>query len=143
MINAIPPSWKITVGYCPVWTVQKEDEMAGGATEAHRQFVGNEFRFVINEDRSVRTAYAKPIERVFLTNLTNKEDAEDLLSRLVRIYGRERKVYRGVGYEAAFRVRVGDRINLEYDRYGIGGEMLVVSVGEDAKTGRTEMELWA
>lgn len=143
MIQQIPPAWKITVAYAPVWTVQNESEMAGAATDTQRQFVGNQYRLVTSEDRNLRGQFANPIERTFYTNLTDKADAEALLARMVSLYGKERRIYRGVGYEAAYRIRLGDVVGLSYDRYGIGGQMLVVGIGEDARTGQTSLELFA
>lgn len=142
MVQRITPAWKITVAYAPVFTVQNESEMAGGATEAQRQFVGNEYRFVVNEDRGVRSQYANPMERIFYTNLTDVGTANALLARMVQIYGTERRIYRGTFYELAFKVKLGDVVNLTYDRYGIGGSMLVVGIGEDARTGQTTLELF-
>lgn len=143
MIQDIPPAWKITVAYAPVWTVQKEDELAGAASDAQRQFAANEYRYVVNENRALRNQYANPIERIFYTNLSEKTDAEALLSKFVDLYGQERRIYRGIVYEASYRNRIGDIVNLSYDRYGVGGEMLVIGIGEDARTGQTSLELFS
>lgn len=142
MLSVIQPAWRIGVSYAPVWTIQKEDELAGAAPETHRTFVGNGYRMVTYEDRNIRNTHANPIERTFHTNITDKAEAEALLQRLVRIYGSERRIYRGIGYQGLFRIEVGDILNISYDRYGIGGRMVAVGVSEDAKTGKTTLELW-
>ncbi len=142
LIQRIVPAWRVTLGYAPVFTVQNESELAGGATAAQRQFVGNQYRLLVSEDRGVRSRYANPTERVFYSNLTDETQATALLAKLVSIYGTERKIYRGSFYELAFSVKLGDMINLTYDRYGIGGNMLVVGIGEDARTGQTILELF-
>lgn len=142
MFSIMQPAWRIGVAYAPVWTVQKEDELAGAATEAHRTFVGNEHRMVTYEDRNIRNTHSNPIERTFYTNIVDKSEAEVLLERLIRIYGSERRIYRGVGYHGLFRVSVGDVLNVSYPRYGIAGRMVAMGVSEDAKTGKTTLELW-
>lgn len=140
----MPPAWRISVGYAPVGVVQKEDELAAATTDDDRAFVGQEHRFVVNEDRAVRTINEFSLERQFLTRLSLKSDAEDLLERLVRIFGQRRRVYRVPLLRAMFRGYLGDTVKLSYPRYGLndGVKLLVVGVSEDAETGGTVLELW-
>lgn len=142
MIDAVPPSWRISVGYAPAWTVQGEDELAGATTEARRTFVGNERRLVTYENRLVRSAHLQPMERVFYTNLADKASADALLERLVRIYGQERKIYRGATYQGMFQAFIGDVLTINYPRYGINRPMTVLGISEDTETATTSLELW-
>ncbi|AEP08884.1 hypothetical protein [Micavibrio aeruginosavorus] len=138
----ISPAWRISVAYAPAWVVQKEDELAGSATDGYRTFVGQDYRTVVSEDRSVRTRNAQAVERVFYTTLADKADAESLLARLVRIYGVERKIYRVPSYGTLFRLYVGDPVKLEYPRFNINKNLSVVGISEDAETNQTTLELW-
>lgn len=140
--NVMAPAWRISVAYAPVWTVQAEDELAGGAPAAHRSFVGAEYRFTTSENRSLRTQNIKPLERTFYTNLADKSDADALLERLVRIYAVERKLYQLTVYDMAFRIGNGDIVRFKYPRFSIDAEMIVVSTSYDAETAATTLELW-
>lgn len=140
----LTPAWRISVGYAPVGILQKEDELAGATTDADRAFLGEQFRYVVAENRSVRTQNAHSKELQFLTRLTEKADAEALLDRLQRIYQEPRKIYRVDVIKALFRVYIGDTIKLTYPRFNLnsGKNFLVAGVAEDAETGTTTFELW-
>jgi len=142
MLTVVEPAWRISVGYAPVSTVQKEDEIAGGATEAQRSFVGNEFRFISYEDIAVKRTNTRAQERIFYTSFATKEAAEELLARLLRVYGRERKIYRGVGYNSLYRFYLGDKVKLDYPRYNLNKEVVVLGISEDAETKATTLDLW-
>jgi hypothetical protein len=136
------PAWRISVGYAPAGVVQKEDEIAAGATDAQRTFAGQPFRKVVDEDASVRSRYPQAVERVFETLLTEKADAEALLDRLVRIYGRESKIYRVPSYGLLYRADLGDTVKVQHSRYSLNKSLAVVGISEDADIGRTTLELW-
>ncbi len=138
----VAPSWRISVAYAPAWVVQKEDELAGSVTEAQRSFVGQEYRTVVNEDRSVRTRNPQALDRVFYTALSDKADAEALLARLVRVYGTERKIYRVPTYGTLFRQYIGDTVRMTYPRFNINKNLSVVGISEDAESNQTTLELW-
>lgn len=142
MVDAVPPAWRISVGYAPVWTVQAEDELAGAATDAQRSFVGNAYRLTTYENRQIRREHLQPLERTFYTNLAEKADADELLARLVRIYGQERRIYRGVRYGGLFGISIGDAVNFSYGRFGLNKPMMVMGLSEDAETASTSLELW-
>jgi hypothetical protein len=136
-------AWRISVGYAPVWIVQKEDELAGSATEDYRSFVGQEYRTVVYEDRSTRTQNAQAVERSFFTMLADKADAEALLERLARIYGTTRKIYRVPTYGTLFRLYIGDTAQVQYSRFNISNKILsVVGISENAENNQTILELW-
>jgi hypothetical protein len=136
------PAWRISVGYAPVWSVQAENELVAGTSDERRSFVGQSYRTVVSESRAVRTKNAHALELTFNTMLADKEDAENLLDRLVRVYGDIRKIYSVPTYGVLFRAYIGDTVHLQYPRYGIDGSMIVVGISEDAQTNQTTMELW-
>ena len=142
MSDYIAPAWRISVGYAPAWTVQNEDELAGYTSDLRRTFVGNQYRMVTYENRAVRTANSKPLERTFYTNVADKASAEALLERFVRVYGKERRIYQGIAYNGLFRIALGDVVDVNYPRYAIAGAMVVVGIGEDSSTGQTTLDLW-
>lgn len=138
----ITASWRISVGYAAAWVVQKEDELAGAASESRRAFVGQDFRLSTSENPIVRELDPHALERTFNTLLVHKEDADALLERLVRIYGQDRNIYRVPVYGALYRNYLGDSLRLTYPRYSIDKTFSVVGISENAERGQTIMELW-
>lgn len=143
--RVIEPSYRISVGYAPVWTVQNEDELAGATTQADRSFLGAEYRYVTYTNEVLQSQNQFAIDRTFKTNLANKADAESLLARLVRIYSKRRYVYQVPVYGTMFRLYLGDSVKMVYDRYNLntGKNLLITGISEDAETGQTMLELWS
>lgn len=144
LIQTVTAAWRISIGYSPSWVVQKEDELVGSTTDEVRSFVGQEYRTTISEDRAVRTRNDRADDLSFFTNLADKTRAEALGTRLKRIYGKIRRVYRVRLHGGLFRVYNGDTVKLTYDKYGLqnGKNLLVVGVSEDAEANQTILELW-
>lgn len=142
--NTIAPAWRISVGYAPAFTVQNADELAGGTTAIDRAFVSEEYRYVSMQDDVVRAQNTQAVELVFKTKLALKADAQALLSRLIRIYSKKRRVIQVPVYRALFRLYIGSTVKLVYDRFGLtaGSNLLVVGISEDAETGLTTLDLW-
>lgn len=140
----IPPAWKISLGYAPVSVVQKEDELAGSTTTAIRTLVGEKYRYVVDEDEIVRAQNEHAVERSFFTQIADQADAQTLLTRLTRIYGVKRRIYRVPVWKMLFRVFIGDVVNITYPRYGLdaGVNLLVTGISEDLESGITTLELW-
>jgi hypothetical protein len=142
MVNVMAPSWRISVAYAPVWTVQAEDELVGAASVTQRTFVGNQYRLSTSENRALFATHYEPTERIFYTNLTDKVAADALLERMKRIYGRERRVYRATVHGSMFRVFLSDAVNFKYSRLKVNAPMRVVGISEDAESASTTLELW-
>jgi len=142
--RVIKPSWRVTVGYDPAWTVQDESELAAATTDAVRSFVSNEYRYLTNEDRSIRGRSQDLIEKVFYTNIADQTKAQELLNRLVEIYSQPRQVFQLTIYRGLFKLFIGDQIKLIYNRFNLdAGKVFIISgVSEDAETGATVFELW-
>lgn len=140
----VPPTWKISVGYAAVSVVQKEDELAASTTSAIRSLVGEQYRYLNNESEAVRARNDHSIERTFQTQLVNQVDAQQLLSRLIVIFGQQRRLYRVPVWKMLFRVFIGDILKVSYPRHGLDGgkNLLVTGVSEDLESGITTLELW-
>lgn len=140
----IAPAWRISVGYAPSFVVQGDDELAGATDTVTRAYIGQQYRYVTLEDRSVKAKNAQAGERTFNTNLANKTDAEALLNRLSAIYSVKRRVYQVPVYRGLFRLFLGDTVKLVYDRFDLqaGKNLLVVGISEDVETGQTTLSLW-
>lgn len=143
-IASIPPAWRIQVGYAPLGVVQGEDELAGATTDEDRAFLTSGYRFATLEDQSIRTRDTRAQERTFLTRLTEKADAEALLSRLGMLFMEPRNLYRAPLHNMIYRASVGATATMIYPRRGLEGgiEFLVAGVSEDAETGLTTLTLW-
>lgn len=142
--SVIAPAWRISVAYSPVWTVQQADELGGGTTDADRTFLSEEYRYVVSENRSVRTKNSQSIEKIFYTKLANRADAEALLARLERVYSEKRKLYRVPIWKGLYRVYIRDQVTLKFPRFGLsqGKTLLITGVSEDAESASTILELW-
>lgn len=144
ILQTIPPTWRITVGYAPLGVVQGENELAGATTDADRAFLGAPYRYVTVEDQNIRTGESRAVERAFMTSLTDKADAEALLSRLQAVFMTSRRVYGVPLWGATYRTYLGSTVNVAYPRFGMSGgkNLLVVGLSEDAQTGQTVLNLW-
>ncbi|MDB5490364.1 MAG: hypothetical protein JWO78_213 [Micavibrio sp.] len=144
LVANIPTAEIIKVGYRPSWTVQTPTDIASGATDAIKTFVTEDYRYLSSKDLSARAQNAQLVEQVVQTTLALQADAERLLTRMKRVYGQPRKLYRLTVYGLYFRLFVGNTVNLTYPRHGLdaGKNMLVTRVADDAETNSTILELW-
>ncbi|MCE6993051.1 hypothetical protein [Dyadobacter sp. CY323] len=142
--NTIAPAWRISVGYAPAFIVQNSDELSAGTSAIDRAFVSEEYRYVSGQDEVVRSQNTQAVELVFKTKLALKADAEALLARLQRIYSKKRRIIQVPIYGALFRLYIGSTVKLVYGRFGLssGSNFLISSIGEDAETGLTTLDLW-
>lgn len=140
--NVYPPSWRVNIGYARNWTSQSE--IATGASDTYRDFVQEDFRRIIIEDRNIRTLSSNAIERTYDTLLANESDATALASRITELYNSQRKIYKMSVKDLVFRVYVGDTVSIKLNRFNLdaGKNFLVIGLGVDAETNITELEVW-
>lgn len=140
----ITPAWKISVGYAPLGITQGSDELLEGTDDEARAFLTQPYRVVSFEDSYIRSQYEQAGERLFIARLTEKADAEALLSRLAEVYCTPRKLYRATIWDALFRTFLTDDTTLRYPRHRLdnGKDLKTVSLGEDTETGATNLTLW-
>lgn len=143
-LRVINPSWRLTVGYAQNWTAQTLDDVAAAATDDYKTFIEEQFRTIVSEERNVRTKSASATERRFNTLLLNEADALQELTRIKRLYGVQRKVYRLEVKNLLYRVYIGDVIQLNTNRFSLssGKNFIITAVGEDAETSTTILEVW-
>lgn len=136
------PSWRVNLGYARRWTNQ--NEVATGASEEYRDFAQQEYRKVIIEDRNIRTISATSVEQNFNSLIVNEADAIEQAQRIAELYNFKRTLYKALVKDIFFRVRIGDTVTVQLNRFGLdnGQNFLIVGMSYDAETNLTELELW-
>lgn len=133
-------SWQ--VGYDVNWTVQDSGELAGGLTDARRQFVEHEFRFALTQDPAIASAHATSTGAPTRKSLfRDEDDAQAETERLIGLYARGRALYRFAVKNALFSVELGQTVRLTYPRWNLaqGKHFVVVAVHDDADAIETEI----
>lgn len=138
------PFWRRKIGYGRSWTVQDADALAATSPDAHRDFVGNAYRFVSDEDVTVQTARPLAREETIETLLNDEADASTESTRQLALTSANRDHYEAETLRHQWVLRPGDTVNLTFDRWGLSGgrDMIVLSVSENSNTGVTTLALW-
>lgn len=140
------PSWRVKLRHSRYYTVQTSG-LAGTLSASRRGEVGQEYREVVAEDASVKTAHAAAVETVIDTAFTAASDATTEATRRLGMYKVRRDLYEvtvalqeGVGVA----VDLGSVVAIDIARYGMGGGRLfrVVGIRPDLQRSRLDLTLW-
>ena len=144
LLGVFPAVWKQRVAYKPVGTVQKSDDLASSTTTPTRELVSEEYRYLLSEKRTVRSADKNAVDRTDYLPAVESVDAQVVLDRLVALFSKERRLFRISVRNMLFRLYLGTVVKLVYPRFGLDSGQLFIVIGfsEDAETDTTILELW-
>lgn len=141
----IPP-WKIRVGHSRSFTVLRDSDIAGSATEANKDFVSEEFRFAEDSSSGVQTNHplSEPLD--LFSALTSEVDADAEVARAMSLLAKDLNRYTLVTRKNshAHQITVGQRVRIFHSRFGLAGglDLFVLEVHERSANGTTGLVLW-
>lgn len=143
------PNWRIKLGYRPNLRNLSQSELAssflpGGINASFNSSLTDEFRYVVSEDSSVKTAHLLAADQEVYTSLDDSTDAQEESDRLLSMFKISRDVYTVKVKTQPLSRKLGEVIRLTHSRYGLSGGKLFVIVGlvEDYVSSTVEMEVW-
>jgi hypothetical protein len=141
-VRTIAPSWQRRIGYAKNSTVQTEDQFLGAATDAQKNFSMKEYSYVSSEDATIKTRRksARVVEKPTL--ITYRDDAATMLARQQLVYGNDFDRINITARRQQFKYQVGETITLQYDRFGISKDMVILGIRENTSTRQTVLRLW-
>jgi hypothetical protein len=141
-----PPVFRHRLGYGKAWLVQATTELATlGVTDAHRDFVGQEYRYPDpSEDVAVEAVAGLPGDFTGTSLFADESDAEDEQDRRLAITKLYRDTYECEFSNHQFLLRLGDTVRVEWPQWGLGAgrDFIVRRLLERTDTRRTTAELW-
>jgi hypothetical protein len=116
-----------------------------GTDLARKQYLSTEYQEAVAQDESVKTAYPLAVELVFVTMLTQIEDAEALAADLLELFSTRRDRLTFPTFFNDGNIELGLTVTVQLTnrlRFNAGKNMLVVS-REDNYTQRIRvLTLW-
>lgn len=138
--------WKAwEVAYERNWTVQAGSDVAAGVSQARRQFLEAEARYVSETSSAISLSHATSAGAPSRPTLFHvKADAEAEALRLLEFYALGRALYRVTVKTALFSVEIGQTVRLVYPRWNLSGgrNHVAISIFDDADRRITEMLLF-
>lgn len=80
------PVWRVTVNYAKNWSPLTDNEIAGSASAARRNYLQQSFQSSVASDTTVQTVWPNSPELVIDTALVLKADADAEAARLLNLY---------------------------------------------------------
>lgn len=138
-----PPSWRILVGYQKVWTVQSGVDLAGSVTAADRSLLGQEYRYSVYEDTSIKARHWGSQPVTWPTLLDAKSDADALAARIGAFMAGDPRRVRFPLLRSQLRYWLGDTLTFSTDKIGLGGGFvgIVAAIDENYQNGETVVEV--
>lgn len=139
------PFWQRKLLYARSFTVQGPDDVAGGASDAHKDFVAEEYRRATWEDAAIQTR--RPLARTaeVPTSFDGESDAQGEADRQGALLGADRDRFDVTVAYRQFVHRVGQTVRLVYPRFGLAGgrDFFVAGVREETQPAvHTTLRLW-
>lgn len=141
--GAIPP-YKVILRWGRVYEVQTD--LAGAATDAHRNLVGREWREVVDSDTDIQTQYLLAPQLVVETLLADGADAATEAARLLALRGTHRDLFdiTVALTPVTATLDLGNVVRLTHARYGLTAGRLfrITGVRPDLAATRISFTLW-
>ncbi|WP_136419975.1 hypothetical protein [Herbaspirillum sp. ST 5-3] len=140
------PAWGSKLKYKRHWTTQDND-LAGSVTNARRAEIREEWRTVVAEDASVKTAHLLAQELEFETLLVDATASATENTRRLDLYKTRRdrfEVRAGLDDVLASSIDLGEVIEIAYPRFGLdaGRSFVVIGMQPDLRTGIVDLTVW-
>lgn len=139
------PLWRLRFGYEKMYTVQSPDDLAGAVTDENKILYGNEFRYIKNEDITIRDEEFLLSDELTVDSLFDETtDAETEGSRRFDLYKIKRDLYQIDTNQPPLTHQLGDKILITHSRLGLssGKRFVVVGINEDGERNNTQLVVW-
>jgi hypothetical protein len=137
------PVWSTTVRRDRNWTVMKKGDLAGGVTQAFRQFALEEWRSDTLVNTAIRTNYPNArtldVNSIFTSGLN-----PGLATTLRNIFQIRRDYFRTTVKTAGVLIDLGHVVNVTFPRWGLnaGKNFLVIDIEDNYDTNEIVLGLW-
>lgn len=137
------PPWRARVGYKRMWSVQRDDELAGSVSAADRDLYGNEFRFAVAENAVVLTKHKSAETLDWPTLLDNQADAAALANKIMSFSAPNLRRLRCTVMRSQLRYWLDDRVTIQTAQFGLGAGFkgVIAAISEDFRDGTAELEV--
>jgi len=143
-LETAAPSWRRRVAYRPVWTVQRDEDLAAAAPDAVRELVGQAARLAEEIDGGVLGAnrLARDVALAALYELEADARAEAL--RALALHGPRRDSYELDLAKARFAPLLGLSVRISYPRFGLdaGRDFVVIGEQQGLLSDRKTLTVW-
>lgn len=136
------PTWKRQLAYQRAWTVQQQDEVLAGATDAMKDFVSHQYRYATDEDATILDRRKLAGEIVLDTLLESATAAATEAARQQAIFGADTDPYDVIAKRQQFKYRAGQTITVNYGRFGFPKDMVILGVVENTRDRLTTLRLF-
>lgn len=140
------PAWRVTIDYKPVYTVQRDADLAGSVGLTTRQVVKRPVRSVIASDATIKTKHLLASDEKFSTVLNNKADAQAEATRRLALLKVERALYivRARVNAALFSAaELGVSCAVNTTRFGLSGKTFrITGIKHDPLASVLELSIW-
>lgn len=140
------PAWRVSLGYKRVWLTQDSD-LNGTVADARRGELRHEYRRVVAEDATVKTAHLLATELAFDTLLVDAAAAGTEATRLLELHKTRRDRFElraAITPVMAAAIDLGAVVKVTYPRFGLAsGRLLrVLGLQPNLRTDRIDLTLW-
>lgn len=144
MLEVPNPTWRQRVGWGRCWFVQSNDSLAGGATQAQRDFVSKAIRYAEQSNAATKTLWGEKEPVTVETALVRQYDADQLARRRIIFYGEKRRMYEVVLLAEGWDLDLGEEVTIEYPRFGLdaGINCRIIGFAESAARGQVRLYVW-
>lgn len=138
------PTWRQRVGWGRCWFVQSKDALAGGASQAQRDFVSQPMRYAEQSNADTKKLWGEKEPQSIDTALTRKGDADDLAARRVLFYGQKRRMYEVTLLAEGWDLDLAEEVTVAYSRFGLdaGVNCRIIGFAESAARGQVRLYVW-
>ena len=136
-----PPSWKRRIGNQRAWTVLTDDQFLGAATSYQRNLAKLEYRYSTISTPSIKTARAGAREVQKDTLLATSSDADTENLRQQAIFGAATDAVSFTARRQQFKYHSGETITLNYPRFGLSKDMIILGIRENTSLMQTTFRL--
>lgn len=138
------PYYQADIGYQPLWQLMSETDLAGGVTDADKEFLTQENRRIIVETSSTLTAFpsSQPLQKNTL--LASNSDAATEAVRINDTFSVLGKMYRIKIKSTPLQRDINEEIEIVYNRYNMdsGKNFIIVTMTEDVGADIIELEVY-
>jgi len=140
--RTVAPSWRRRIGNKRSWTVQNENQFVGAAGTYRRNLTSRPYRYDTVSTSSIKTAHpgARAVEKDTL--LASSTDAGIENVRQQALFGTAFDRIDITTRRQQFKYQVGQTITLNYNRFGISKDMIILGIRENTLSGQTTFRLW-
>lgn len=140
--RTVAPSWRRRIGSNRSWTVHDESQFVGAATSARRSLTSRDYQYSTDETASIKTTHLGARVVVKDTLLSTSADADTEVARQQVLYGSLFDRIDIVTRRQQFKYHIGQTITLDYDKFDVSRDMIILGIRENTTTGRTTFRLW-